>query len=39
MAYFFPREKFRVNADQKVLGWILGDFFHKLIWSPCRAER
>jgi hypothetical protein len=20
-----------------VLGYILGDFFHKLIWSPCSA--
>jgi hypothetical protein len=27
----FPRLRF----DKNVLGYILGDFHHKLIWSPC----
>jgi hypothetical protein len=31
----FPRKKLCINFDKNRLGYILGDFFHKLIWSPC----
>jgi hypothetical protein len=25
-----------INFDKNWLGYALGDFFHKLIWSPCQ---
>jgi hypothetical protein len=34
---FFNRKKLRTNCDKKGPGWILGDFFQPLIWSPCLA--
>jgi hypothetical protein len=34
----FPRIKVFVNFDKMRFGYILGDFFHKLIWSPCLAS-
>jgi hypothetical protein len=29
----------RFTSDKTFLGYILGDFLHKLIWSPCLAAR
>jgi hypothetical protein len=39
LGYNFPDKGFAFNFDVcktyvNVLGYILGDFFHKLIWSP-----
>jgi hypothetical protein len=31
---YFSQEKLCINFDKKGLGYILGDFFHKIIWSP-----
>jgi hypothetical protein len=33
-ATFFEGQGFRFNFGKNRLGHILGDFFHKLIWSP-----
>jgi hypothetical protein len=31
---FLPRVRLNINFDKNVLCYILGDIFHKLIWSP-----
>jgi hypothetical protein len=36
ISYFFPREKLWNNFDKNEFGLILGEFFHKLIWSHCQ---
>jgi hypothetical protein len=33
----FPWKNFRINFDKEGFGYILGDFFNKLIWSPWMA--
>jgi hypothetical protein len=35
LGYFCPRLRLRINFDKNVLDFVLGYFFHKLIWSPC----
>jgi hypothetical protein len=34
LGYFFPPLRQCIKFDKNNLGYILGDFFHKLIWSP-----
>jgi hypothetical protein len=36
--YFFPRLRVRINFDKNAFGYILGDFFRKLIWSLCQKQ-
>jgi hypothetical protein len=31
----FPWLRLSINGDKNGLGYILGVFFHQLIWSPC----
>jgi hypothetical protein len=34
VAHIFLQLRLSINFDQNVLGYVLGDIFHKLIWSP-----
>jgi hypothetical protein len=34
LVFFFPQFKLCINFDINVLGYILGDLLHKLVWSP-----
>jgi hypothetical protein len=36
LATFFYRKRYVFILAKNVLGYILGDFVHKLIWLPCR---
>jgi hypothetical protein len=37
--HFFPRQTVCIIFTENGLGYILGDFFLKLVWSPCRKRR
>jgi hypothetical protein len=39
LGYFFPLKKLRVNFYKNVLGYSLGDFFHKPIWSLLKTRQ
>jgi hypothetical protein len=36
LLFFHQKSYVCINFDKKVFGYILGDFFHKFIWSPCK---
>jgi hypothetical protein len=38
-ATVFYGKTLQINFDKKKMGNILGNFFHKLIWSPCLASQ
>jgi hypothetical protein len=35
MGLLFPQKSHEIMMTKESLGYILGDFFHKIIWSPC----
>jgi hypothetical protein len=39
LGYFLPRLRLCISLDKNVLGYNLGDFFHKLIRPPCSSWR
>jgi hypothetical protein len=39
VGYFFPRLRILLNFSLKRVGLLFGQFFHKLIWSPCQGLR
>jgi hypothetical protein len=39
LGLIITRLRLHFDFDKNALGYTLGDFFHKLIWSPCSVAR